>query len=169
MKTEIATLAGGCFWCTEAIFTRLKGVKSVKPGYSGGTTPNPSYDQVCSGSTGHSEAIQIEFDPKQISFTKILDVFWNIHNPFTLNQQGADVGTQYRSAIFYNDIKQKQLAQKSKPKGSVTEIVPFSKFYEAENYHRDYFNKHQGVPYCDLVIAPKIKHLLELYGKDLKS
>jgi peptide-methionine (S)-S-oxide reductase len=135
--TEITTLANGCFWCTEAIFKRLKGVKSVLPGYAGGTVKNPSYDQVCTGKTGHAESTQIEFDPKVISFEKLLDIFWHTHNPTTLNRQGNDVGTQYRSAIFYHDKKQKEIAEKSKKdlekegvyKDSiVTEITPFKDF-----------------------------------------
>nr|MDQ3718448.1 peptide-methionine (S)-S-oxide reductase MsrA [Thermoproteota archaeon] len=140
-KLEVATLANGCFWCTEAIFKRLKGVKSVVPGYSGGVTKNPTYEQVCAGRTGHAESIQIEFDPKVIPFERILDIFWHTHDPTTLNRQGNDVGTQYRSAIFYHDQTQKEIAEKSKKELEkeavyqnpiVTEITPFSNFYEAE-------------------------------------
>lgn len=175
---ETATLAGGCFWCTEAIFKRLKGVSSVLPGYSGGTIQNPTYEQVCSGSTGHAEAIQIAFDPNLIPFEKILDIFWHTHNPTTLNQQGNDVGTQYRSVIFYHDEKQKQIAEKSKeeiekeqlyPDPIVTEIVPFEKFYEAENYHKDYFDRNKNKSYCTMVIDPKIHKLLKEYGNDVKE
>ena len=146
---ETATLAGGCFWCTEAIFKRLKGVKSVTSGYSGGTIQNPSYEQVSTGRTGYAEAIQIEFDPKIIPYEKILDVFWHTHNPTTLNQQGNDIGTQYRSVIFYHDQKQQEIAEKSKEdlekeavyeNKIITEIVPFSNFYPAEHYHKDYYD-----------------------------
>ncbi len=178
IKLEIATLAGGCFWCTEAIFKRLKGVKSVLPGYTGGEIKNPSYDQVCSGSTGHAEAIQIEFDPNIISFDKILDIFWHTHNPTTLNQQGNDIGTQYRSAIFYHNEKQKEIAEKSKKELSsskiyensiVTEIVPFKKFYIAEDYHKNYFDRNKNAPYCNFVIDPKIQKLLKNYSQDIKE
>ncbi len=177
-KTETATLAGGCFWCTEAIFKRLKGVQSVLPGYSGGKRENPTYEQVCSGATGHAEAIQIAFDPTLIPFEKILDIFWHTHNPTTLNQQGNDIGTQYRSSIFYHDQKQKEIAEKSKeeveaeklyPDPIVTEIVPFTKFYEAENYHKDYFEKNKNQSYCNFVIDPKIHKLLKEYGNDIKD
>lgn len=177
-KLETATLAGGCFWCTEAIFRRLKGVISVLPGYTGGTIQNPSYNNVCSGNTGHAEAIQIEFDPAQIPFEKILDIFWHTHNPTTLNQQGNDIGTQYRSAIFYYDEKQKQIAEKSKEALKkedvykdpiVTEITHFTNFYVAEDYHNNYFDRNADVPYCNFVISPKIHKLLEKYGKDVKE
>ena len=177
-KIETATLANGCFWCTEAIFKRLKGVISVKPGYSGGTTENPSYEEVCSGTTGHAESIQIEFDPKIISFDKILEVFWHTHDPTTPNRQGNDIGTQYRSAIFYHSEIQKHTASKSKKNLEngkiytdpiVTQIVPFTKFYEAENYHKDYFERNKDYPYCRFVVNPKIKKLMEKYGKDVKE
>lgn len=175
---ETATLAGGCFWCTEAIFQRLKGVKSVLPGYSGGTADNPSYELVCSSKTGHAEAIQIEFDPKQISFEKLLEVFFKLHDPTTLNRQGNDVGTQYRSAIFYHSQKQKETAQKlidrlSKSKAFtspiVTEVIPYEKFYEAENYHKNYFDSNRSQPYCQVVIDPKIKKLLELFPESSRQ
>jgi len=178
MNEEVATLAGGCFWCTEAIFKRFKGVISVLPGYAGGTVANPSYEEVCSGKTGHAEAIQIEFDPKQISYEKILDVFWHTHNPTTLNQQGNDIGIQYRSVIFYHDEKQKEIAEKSKKELKkegiykdhiVTEITPFTNFYIAEDYHKNYFEKHSNAPYCSLVITLKIHKLLEQYSNDLKD
>jgi peptide-methionine (S)-S-oxide reductase len=177
-KKEIATLAGGCFWCTEAIFQRLRGVSSVLPGYAGGKIENPSYDEVCTGSTGHAEAIQIEFDPQQISFEKILDIFWNTHNPTTLNRQGNDVGTQYRSAIFYHGEKQKVVAEKSKKEFEkegiykdkiVTEITPFTNFYVAEDYHKNYFNRNSSAPYCDITISPKIHKLLQKYGDKVKE
>ena len=177
-KTEITTLANGCFWCTEAIFKRLTGVKSVLPGYAGGTVKNPSYDEVCTGITGHAESTQIEFDPKAISFEKILDIFWHTHNPTTLNRQCNDVGTQYRSVIFYHDEKQKEIAEKSKKElekegvykdSIVTEITPFKNFYVAEDYHKNYYEKHQDAPYCNFVIEPKIHKLLQQYGNDVKE
>ena len=175
---EIATLAGGCFWCTEAIFKRLKGIQSVTSGYSGGTIQNPSYEQVSTGTTGHAEAIQIEFDSKIIPYAKILDVFWYTHNPTTLNQQGNDVGTQYRSAIFYHNQEQKEVAEKSKEalinerayQGKVvTQIVPFSNFYPAEHYHKDYYDKNKDDSYCTFVIDPKIQKLMREYGNDIKE
>jgi peptide-methionine (S)-S-oxide reductase len=176
--TQIATLANGCFWCTEAIFKRLKGVKSVLPGYSGGVVENASYDEVCTGKTGHAESIQIEFDPTVIPYEKILDVFWHTHDPTTLNRQGNDVGTQYRSAIFYHDQKQKELAEKSKrdlekagvyKNPIVTEITPFKNFYVAEEYHKDYYEKHQDAPYCSFVINPKVHKLIQKYRNDLED
>lgn len=171
---ETATLAGGCFWCTEAIFKRLKGVKSVVSGYTGGKTENPTYEEVCSGKTGHAEAIQIAFDPKTISFEDLLYVFFKLHNPTTLNQQGNDIGTQYRSAIFYHGNKQKETAKKVKDDFSksgyykdkiVTEIVPCDKFYEAEGYHKNYYDRNADAPYCQYVIDPKIQKLY----KDFKD
>ncbi|MBI1863254.1 peptide-methionine (S)-S-oxide reductase MsrA [Candidatus Microgenomates bacterium] len=174
---QTATLAGGCFWCTEAIFKRLKGVSSVRPGYAGGHVDNPTYEQVCSGNTGHAEAIQIEFDPEQISFSTLLDVFFHLHDPTTKNQQGADYGTQYRSAIFYHDEEQKKIAdevidhvekEKVYKNPIVTEVVPFTKFYEAEDYHKDYFANNQSAPYCQVVIDPKIRKLLDTYKPLLK-
>jgi len=165
-RIEVATLAAGCFWCTEAVFQRIKGVKSVSSGYSGGTKKNPTYEDVCSGKTGHAEVLQIRFDPRVISFSKILDVFWEMHDPTSLNRQGADEGTQYRSAIFYHDKKQREIAEKSKLKASnnfdreiVTEIVPFDKFYKAENDHVNYYNNNSRAPYCMLVISPKLRKL----------
>ena len=177
-KTEMATLANGCFWCSEAIFKRLKGVKSVLPGYAGGLVKNPSYDQVCTRKTGHAEAIQIEFDPKVITFEKILDIFWHTHNPTTLNRQGNDIGTQYRSAVFFHDQKQKELAEKSKKElekegvyrdSVVTEITPFKNFYAAEDYHKNYYEKYQDAPYCSFVIDPKMHKLLQEYGNYLSE
>ena len=176
---ETATLAGGCFWCTEAIFKRLKGVESVTSGYAGGTAANPTYEQVSSGTTGHAEAIQIKFDPSVISFDKILDVFFATHDPTTLNRQGADVGSQYRSVISYYDDKQKQAAQekikeltKSKKFKNpiVTRIEPFKNFYPAENYHQNYYeiNKNSA-PYCPLVIDPKIQKLRDEFKGDIKE
>ena len=177
-ELETATLAGGCFWCTEAIFERLKGVKSAVPGYSGGNVKNPSYEQVVSGTTGHAEVIQIKFDPKEISFEKILDIFWNTHDPTTLNKQGSDVGSQYRSVIFYHNEKQKKIAEKSKKALEkekfyedpiVTKIEPFTNFYIAEDYHKNYFERNKDTLYCNLVISPKIHKLLEKYGSDVKE
>jgi peptide-methionine (S)-S-oxide reductase len=174
--TETATFANGCFWCTEAVFKRLKGVKSVLPGYAGGTVKDPSYDQVCAGNTGHAESIQIKFDPKVLPFEKILDIFWHTHDPTTLNRQGNDIGTQYRSAIFFHNEKQKEIAEKSKKdledkgvyKNSiVTEITPIKDFYVAEDYHKDYYDNHQDAPYCNYVIDPKIHKLLQRYGSDV--
>ena len=176
--TQIATLANGCFWCSEAIFKRLKGVKSVLPGYSGGIVENPSYEQVCTGKTGHAESIQIEFDSTVTQYEKILDVFWHTHDPTTLNRQGNDIGTQYRSAIFYHDQKQKELAEKSKrdlekagvyKDPIVTEITPFKNFYVAEEYHKNYYEKHQDAPYCSFVINPKVHKLIQKYGNDLED
>lgn len=175
---ETATLAGGCFWCTEAIFTRLKGVISVTPGYSGGHVENPTYEQVSMGTTGHAEAIQFVFDPTIISYDKLLEIFWHTHNPTTRNQQGADRGTQYRSSIFYNDEEQKRIALESKEAlekskvyqdSIVTEIVPFTHFYPAEDYHKDYYENNQMAPYCTFVITPKLKKLLEAYRQDVKE
>jgi peptide-methionine (S)-S-oxide reductase len=174
--TETATFANGCFWCTEAVYKRLKGVKSVLPGYAGGTVRDPSYDQVCAGNTGHAESIQIKFDPKVLPFEKILDIFWHTHDPTTLNRQGNDIGTQYRSAIFFHNEKQKEIAEKSKKdledkgvyKNSiVTEITPIKDFYVAEDYHKDYYDNHQDAPYCNYVIDPKIHKLLQRYGSDV--
>ena len=175
---ETATLATGCFWCSEAVFRRLEGVKSVLPGYTGGRVDSPSYDDVCTGRTGHAEAAQIEFDPNVISFEKLLDVFWHTHDPTTLNRQGNDVGTQYRSAIFYHNEKQKEIAEKSKKEiGSsgvyrdpiVTEITPFKSFFVAEDYHKNYYEQNQNAGYCRFVIAPKIQKLFKHYKNDLKG
>src|SRR5579859_5244906 len=175
---EIATLANGCFWCTEAVFKRLKGVITVTPGYSGGQRENPSYEQVSSGATGHAEAIQIAFDPTSISFEKLLAVFWHTHNPTTRNQQGNDIGTQYRSAIFYHDTQQKEIAEKSRDDFAksgaytdpiVTEIVPFTAFYEAEKYHHDYYDTNKNNPYCTFVIDPKLQKLLKEFSNDVKE
>ena len=173
-----ATFANGCFWCTEAIFARLDGVKSVVPGYSGGTVENPSYEQVCTERTGHAEAAQIEFDPDRLSYEKLLDVFWHTHDPTTLNRQGNDIGTQYRSAIFYHDEEQKQVAERSKKEIEeshvykdpiVTEIIPLIKFYLAEDYHKKYYDNNRDEPYCRFVIDPKVEKLLKQYGNELKS
>src|SRR3989338_4007943 len=172
---ETATLAGGCFWCTEAIFKRLKGVTSVVSGYTGGNVENPSYEEVCGGDTGHAEAIQITFDPKVVPYEKLLEIFFALHDPTTLNRQGNDAGTQYRSAIFYHDQSQKEAAEKSKANAQkkltdkiVTGIVPYTEFYEAENYHKNYYDSNRAQGYCQVVIDPKIKKLLSLPLK-LKS
>ncbi len=163
---EVATFANGCFWCTEAVFQKLKGVTKVTSGYTGGSVQNPTYEQVCTESTGHAESLQIEFDPQIISYETLLEVFFATHDPTTLNRQGNDVGTQYRSAVFYHTPEQKQTAEivKSKIPEAVTEIVPANSFYPAENYHQDYYNLHKEAPYCSVVISPKIKRLLEKFG-----
>jgi len=168
--TQSATLAGGCFWCTEAIFRRLRGVVKVTSGYTGGTIANPTYEQVCTGRTGHAEVIQIEFEPEQITYVTILEVFFSLHDPTTLNQQGADVGTQYRSAIFYHSERQKTEAETTKAGvvGAVTEIVPYSVFYPAEIDHQQYYEINQNAGYCNYMIAPKIHKLLEIYGQLVK-
>lgn len=171
-------MAGGCFWCTEAIFERLRGVEDVISGYAGGTVKNPTYEQVCSGTTGHAEAIQITFDPRVIPYEKILDVFFATHDPTTLSRQGNDVGTQYRSAIFYHSDEQKQIAEQSLQEHTdsgtysdpiVTEIVPFTNFYPAENYHRDYYERNKTSPYCMFIIDPKVQKLLKEFKKDVKE
>ncbi len=164
---EVATLAAGCFWCTEAVFQQIPGVISVTSGYTGGSVPNPSYEQVCNGDTGFAEAAEIVFDPKKLSFGKLLETFWKMHDPTTLNRQGADSGTQYRSAIFYHSDAQKAEAEKSKAEAQpdfnspiVTEITKAGSFYPAENYHQDYYkqNKNRN-PYCRMVIQPKLEKL----------
>lgn len=176
--TQKATLANGCFWCSEAIFKRFKGIKSVIPGYSGGIVKNPSYEQVCTGRTGHAESIQVDFDPKVIPYEKILDIFWYTHDPTTLNRQGNDIGSQYRSAIFYHDEIQKEIAEKSKSdlkragvykNPIVTEITPFKDFYLAEDYHINYYESHRDASYCNFVIDPKVYKLIAKYGGDLKD
>lgn len=175
---ETATFGGGCFWCTEAIFRRLKGVESVTSGYSGGQKPDPNYDQVSTGATGHAESIQIEFDPSVIGFDKLLDIFFATHNPTTLNQQGADMGSQYRSVVFYHNENQKKTTEdKIKEidksgkfdKKVVTEVVPFEAFYPAEGYHQDYYDKNKTAPYCTFIIDPKIQKLLHEFGSQVKD
>ncbi|MEI9961417.1 MAG: peptide-methionine (S)-S-oxide reductase MsrA [Limisphaerales bacterium] len=165
-KTEIADLGGGCFWCMEAVFERLPGVVSVTSGFAGGTTENPTYREVCTETTGHAEVTEIEFNPEKISYAKLLEVFWQAHDPTTLNRQGADEGTSYRSIILYRDEKQKLLAEKSKLEAQkdfkhpiVTEIVPLKKFYKAEDYHQQYFDNNSNAGYCQVVIAPKLQKL----------
>ena len=178
-KTETATFANGCFWCTEAIFEELNGVLSATSGYSGGHSENPTYKEVCTGQTGHAECLQIVYDPSVISYDELLEVFWETHDPTTLNRQGADVGTQYRSAIFYHNEEQKQKAEKYKTaldrsgafdKPIVTEIVPFKKFYPAEDYHQQYFENNENTnPYCRLVIRPKLDKFRKVFREKLKA
>lgn len=179
-KTEykLATFGNGCFWCTEAVFQRLKGVKSVVSGYMGGKTKNPTYKEVCNGDTGHAEVVQISFDPKIISFVDLLEVFWKTHDPTTLNKQGNDVGTQYRSVVFYHDADQQKSAQEYKTKLDkagvynkpiVTEITAASVFYPAEDYHQNYFNLNGRQPYCSYVIQPKLEKFKEVFKDKLKK
>lgn len=178
-KLEVATLGGGCFWCIEAVFQRIEGVEKVVSGYSGGKTKNPTYEQVCDGNTGHAEVVQVFFDPSKISYAEILDVFWHAHDPTTLNRQGNDVGTQYRSIILYHDERQKEIALQSKAESErsglwkgkyVTEIVPFEVFYPAEAYHQNYYNRvGDRNPYCTFVISPKIQKLRKEYRHRLKK
>lgn len=178
MSKEVAILAGGCFWCTEAIFKRIRGVSLVTSGYAGGLSVDPSYEEVSTGETGHAEAIRIEFDPGVISFEKILEIFWNTHDPTTQDQQGNDVGSQYRSVIFYLDDAQKKIALNLKEKLTdlgvykkpiVTQIVPFKNFFEAEGYHKNYYDQNTHAPYCTIVIDPKIKKLMKSYGEEIKD
>jgi len=166
---ETATLGGGCFWCTEAIFKRLKGVISVMSGYAGGSMENPTYEKVSEGSTGHLEAIQIKFDSSIISYEKIIEVFFATHDPTTLNRQGQDVGTQYRSAIFYHSEEQRKIAERLKKPSFVTQILPFGKFYKAEEYHQNFYYRNKSYPYCQIIINPKIKKLLEEFKNDVKK
>ena len=168
MADQVAVLAGGCFWCTEAVFLDVIGVKTVESGYTGGQTVNPTYKQVCGGDTGHAEVVQLEFDPKEVSLETLLHVFWAAHDPTTLNRQGHDSGTQYRSIILYENDEQKAVAEKSKTEAQkefkdpiVTQIVPLKTFYKAEDYHQDYFNTTgDRNPYCTAVIRPKLQKLL---------
>jgi peptide-methionine (S)-S-oxide reductase len=175
--TELATLAGGCFWCLEAVFQQLKGVNRVTSGYAGGTMPNPSYEAVCTGRTGHAEVVQVEFDPAVVSYRDLLDVFFTIHDPTTPDRQGADEGTQYRSAIFFQSPEQERVARATSAQLEagkvwddpiVTEIVPLTEFYPAEEYHRDYFNRNPAQGYCRAVIAPKVAKLRKHYLEKLK-
>ena len=176
--SQIITVGGGCFWCTEAIFKELRGVIKVVPGYSGGNVKNPSYREVCTGSTGHAEVIQITYNPELITISEILEVFFMTHDPTTLNRQGPDTGTQYRSAIFYHSEEQKKAAEniikqyeteKIFEMPVVTEITPFKAFYPAENYHHDYFEQNKRQPYCQFVISPKIEKFKEKYKDRLKN
>ena len=173
-----ATLAGGCFWCLEAAFSELEGVERVQSGYTGGALPHPSYEQVCTGRTGHAEAVQVTFDPAAISYADLLDVFFVIHDPTTLNRQGADVGTPYRSAIFYHSPAQEQAARRAIAQLEaaqlwggpiVTEIVPLEAFYPAEDYHRDYYARHPEQGYCQIVIAPKVAKVRKQFLEKLKK
>jgi peptide-methionine (S)-S-oxide reductase len=179
MKQQLATatLAAGCFWCVEAVFARLKGVDMVVSGYAGGTLADPGYREVCGGRTGHAEAVQISFDPAVIAFADLLEIFWHSHDPTTRNRQGADIGSQYRSAIFYHDQLQREVAEQSKraleaaqlwPDPIVTEIVPFTSFYPAEGYHQDYYRLNARQPYCQVVIAPKLAKLQQEFAGRLK-
>lgn len=177
-QREVATLAGGCFWCLEAVFDDLRGVESVESGYAGGDVPNPTYQQVCTGATGHAEVVQITFDPDVVSFREILEVFFAIHDPTTLNRQGADIGTQYRSAIFYHSQEQKEVAEnliaelnaeKIWDAPIITEVVPFKEFYVAEDYHQEYFANNSSQPYCRAVVAPKVAKFRQKFLEKLKS
>lgn len=175
---EVATLAGGCFWCLEAVFDDLKGVHQVDSGYSGGTVPDPTYRQVCTGTTGHAEVVQVTFDPQVISFKELLQLFFTVHDPTTLNRQGPDVGTQYRSAIFYHSPAQKAIAEQVIkemtaaqvwPSPIVTEVTPFSTFYKAEDYHQEYFKFNGEQPYCRAVVAPKVAKFRKQFREKLKG
>jgi peptide-methionine (S)-S-oxide reductase len=177
-SVEVATLGGGCFWCIEAAFQEIRGVINVESGYAGGTTASPTYEQVCTGNTGHAEVVQVTFDPNIISFKDILEVFFTAHDPTTLNIQGADVGTQYRSIIFYHNERQKKIAEQTIQKfdaakvwddSIVTTVEPLKKFYKAEDYHRKYFERHPEAAYCRIVIAPKIAKLRKKYREKLKK
>ena len=177
-NTQLATLAGGCFWCLEAVYDQLKGVESVESGYTGGRVPNPSYKSVCSGTTGHAEAVQIRFDPQVITFKDLLDVFFTIHDPTTLNRQGNDVGSQYRSAIFTHDAEQKVITEQTIaevnaahvwPKSLVTQVAPFETFYVAEDYHQEYFAHNANQPYCQVIVAPKVAKFRKHYLDRLKA
>jgi peptide-methionine (S)-S-oxide reductase len=174
---QVATLASGCFWCTEAVFNELKGVEKVESGYSGGTIANPSYEQVCTGDTGHAETVQVTFDPKLISYKDILTIFFTTHDPTTKDRQGADVGTQYRSAIFYHNADQRSTAEqvikelnasKLWKHPIITEVTPFKAFYKAEDYHQNFYTNNQGYGYCKVVIDPKIAKLRKQYHDRLK-
>jgi peptide-methionine (S)-S-oxide reductase len=175
---EVATLAGGCFWCLEAVFKDLRGVESAVSGYSGGSVVNPTYYQVCAGTTGHAEVVQVTFDPRVVSFREILEVFFTIHDPTTLNRQGADVGTQYRSAIFYHSPAQREVAEQVIAELTaeqlwrdpvVTELAPFTEFYSAEDYHQDYFERNPYQPYCMAVVAPKVAKFRKKFLDKLKK
>ena len=175
---QVATLGGGCFWCTEAIYLEVRGVKKVESGYSGGHVPNPTYRQVCSETTGHAEVVQVTFDPEVVSYREILQVFFATHDPTTLNRQGADVGTQYRSAVFYHDEEQKMIAEEVISEITsegiwddpiVTEVVPFEEFYVAEDYHQNYFARNGYQPYCQVIIAPKVAKFRKEHLDRLKA
>ncbi len=170
MKNEIVVFGGGCFWCTEAVFKMLKGVVSVNPGYSGGSVPNPTYEQVCQGDTGHAECTEVEFNPNEVSYRDLLTVFFGSHDPTSLNKQGNDVGTQYRSVVFYTNDEQRQITEdfikeinnsNSLGKKVVTEVLPLDVFYKAESYHKDYYERNKDVPYCEIVINPKLEKVVK--------
>ncbi len=177
MNLESAVLGGGCFWCTEAIYLRVKGVTKVEPGYAGGQMPNPTYHQVCDGNTGHAEVIRVEYDRQVISYADLLEIFWQAHDPTTRNRQGNDIGSQYRSIILTKDAEQHRIAEKSLAAAQasgmfrrpiVTEIQPLESFYPAENYHYDYFANNPNQPYCRAIISPKVKHFMEVNSEKLK-
>jgi peptide-methionine (S)-S-oxide reductase len=177
-QQEAATLGGGCFWCLEAVFEQLRGVDRVVSGYCGGTLPDPSYEQVCGGATGHAEVVQVTFDPAVVSFREVLEVFFAIHDPTTLNRQGADAGTQYRSAIFYHSAEQQQVAEqtiaavnaaKIWDRPIVTEVVPLATFFPAEDYHQGYFRNHPGQGYCQAVISPKVAKFRKRFADKLRG
>ena len=174
---ETATFGAGCFWCVEAVFQRLNGVQTVKSGYSGGSVKNPSYKEVCQGTTGHAEVIQVTYDKTKVAFDELLEVFWKTHDPTTLNRQGNDYGTQYRSVVFYHNDEQKKLAEKYKeeinksgayPNPIITEIAPFANFYSAEDYHQNYFNENNSEPYCKFVIQPKVEKFEKIFKSKMK-
>ena len=176
-ETEIATLAGGCFWCLEAVFKEVDGVEKVTPGYTGGTTTNPTYQEVCTSTTGHAEAVELAFNPGKISYREVLQVFFSVHDPTTVNRQGGDVGTQYRSAIFYHDDRQRATAEalvrelneaRLWKKPIATQVVPLEKFYPAEDYHREYFLRHPEQSYCQVVISPKVDKFRKQWTKRVK-
>lgn len=178
MARETATLGGGCFWCLEAVFQQLRGVEKVESGYAGGQTPNPSYKQVCTGATGHAEVVQVTFDPAAISFREVLEVFFGTHDPTTKDRQGMDVGTQYRSAIFYHSPEQKRVAEQLIAELNaagiwgapiVTQVVPAAEFYKAEDYHQDYFVDNPGQPYCQAVVGPKVAKFRKRFADKLKA
>lgn len=175
---ETATFGSGCFWCTEAIFLNVNGVEKVESGYSGGKVKNPTYREVCSGLTGHAEVIQLTYDPKVVSYDELLEIFWKTHDPTTLNRQGADEGTQYRSVVFYHNENQRKLAEEYKKKLTnvkafdapiVTEITPFTEFYKAEDYHQNYYNLNGSAPYCSFVIQPKLEKFKKVFKEKLKK
>jgi peptide-methionine (S)-S-oxide reductase len=175
---EVITLGGGCFWCTEAVFSELRGVVKVESGYAGGAVPNPTYQQVCGGATGHAEVIQVTFDPSVVSLKEILEVFFTTHDPTTLNRQGGDTGTQYRSVVFYHSPEQKAVAEQVIQELTaaklwrtkvVTELTPFTTFYKAEDYHQEYFANNGRQPYCQMVIAPKVAKFREHYREKLRA
>lgn len=177
IQTEIATFGNGCFWCTEAIFQQVNGVLKVESGYSGGHVDNPSYKDVCTGVTGHAECLNITYDPSKVSFDELLEIFWQTHDPTTLNRQGNDVGTQYRSVIFYHNPEQKATAEKYRDQLNksgafddpiVTTLEPFTTFYKAENYHQNYYNENGSAPYCQFVIRPKVEKFQKVFKSKLK-